>query len=141
MAITVSDDPALLDLKTIHEFLARESHWAKDIPFDVVHRAVANSLCFGAYDEGRMAGFARVVTDRATFGYLADVFVVRSHRGQGIARLLVEAALAHPDLSALRRFNLATSTASGLYAKYGWTPLSNPGIHMERYRPDAYLQV
>lgn len=140
MAITVSADPALLDLKTIHGFLAEESHWAKGIPFDVVQRAVANSLCFGAYDDGRMAGFARVVTDRATFGYLADVFVLQSHRGRGIARLLVEAVLAHPELAGLRRFNLATSSAGGLYARYGWMPLSNPAIHMERYRPDAYLQ-
>ncbi|NEX61225.1 GNAT family N-acetyltransferase [Noviherbaspirillum galbum] len=140
MGIIVSDDPALLDMQVIHGFLSGESHWAKGIPFDVVRRAMDNSLCFGAYEEGRQVGFARVVTDRATFGYLADVFVVEAHRGRGISRLLVEAVLAHRDLQGLRRFNLATSSAGGLYAKYGWEPLANPGIHMERYRGDAYLR-
>jgi GNAT superfamily N-acetyltransferase len=138
MAILVSHDPALLDIPLIHRFLSEESTWAQGIPFAVVEKAIHNSLCFGAYEDDRQVGFARVVTDRACFAYLADVFTVASHRGRGISRLLVEAVLAHPDLQQLRRFNLATSTAAGLYEKYGWTPLSKPEIHMERYFPDVY---
>lgn len=139
MAVTVCDDKALLDLEMIHRFLSEESTWALGIPFEVVQRSIDNSICFGAYEGSRQVGFARVVTDRATFAYLADVFTVISHRGRGISRLLVEAVLAHPDLQNLRRFNLATTTAGGLYAKYGWTPLNKPEIHMERYRADAYV--
>lgn len=141
MAIEISSDQAQLDLALIHRFLSEESSWAQGIPYGIVETAVRNSLCFGAYEDGSQIGFARVVTDRACFAYLADVFVLAGHRGRGISRLLVEATLAHPDLQTLRRFNLATSTASGLYAKYGWTPLSNPGIHMERYRPDIYRDL
>lgn len=139
MAVTVSDDTALLDLDVIHRFLSEESTWAIGIPSEVVKKSVDNSICFGAYEDGKQIGFARVVTDRATFAYLADVFTVTSHRGRGISRLLVEAVLTHPDLQHLRRFNLASTTARGLYAKYGWTPLAKPEIHMDRYCPDAYL--
>jgi GNAT superfamily N-acetyltransferase len=138
MTIDISTDPERLDLPLIHRFLSEQSTWAQGIPYAVVEKAIRNSLCFGAYENGAQVGFARVVTDHACFAYLADVFVVDSHRGRGISRLLVEAVLAHPDLQQLRRFNLATSTAAGLYAKYGWKPLSNPEIHLERYRPDIY---
>jgi GNAT superfamily N-acetyltransferase len=140
MAVTVSDDKSLLDMEAIHRFLSEESTWAIGIPFFVVRKAIDNSICFGAYEDGKQVGFARVVTDRATYAYLADVFTVTSHRGRGISRLLVEAVLAHPDLQHLRRFNLATTTAGGLYAKYGWTQLAKPEIHMERYQADAYLR-
>ncbi|HEX7645931.1 MAG TPA: GNAT family N-acetyltransferase [Noviherbaspirillum sp.] len=140
MVVTVSCDKTLLDMNAIHRFLGEESTWAIGIPFEVVKRSIDNSICFGAYEDGEQVGFARVVTDRATYAYLADVFTVTSHRGRGISRRLVEAVLAHPDLQHLRRFNLATTTAAGLYAKYGWTPLSKPEIHMERYQADAYLR-
>src|SRR5512135_1465611 len=92
----VSADPAKLDLAFIHEFLAA-SYWARSIPREVVERSVAGSLCFGVYGAGRQVGFARVITDRATFAYLADVFIVEGHRGRGLARLLMETILAHPD--------------------------------------------
>jgi GNAT superfamily N-acetyltransferase len=138
MAVTVSDDKALLDMDMIHRFLSEESTWALGIPLEVVKKSVDHSICFGAYEDGKQIGFARVVTDRATFAYLADVFTVASHRGRGISRRLVEAVLMHPDLQNLRRFNLATTSAGGLYAKYGWMPLSKPEIHMERYRPAPY---
>ena len=140
MVVTVSCDKTLLDMNAIHRFLGEESTWAIGIPFEVVKRSIDNSICFGAYEDGEQVGFARVVTDLATYAYLADVFTVTSHRGRGISRRLVEAVLAHPDLQHLRRFNLATTTAAGLYAKYGWTPLSKPEIHMERYQADAYLR-
>lgn len=141
MAITISDDIALLDLALIHRFLSTETSWAQGIPLATVEKSIRHSLCFGAYDNGAQVGFARVVTDRATFAYLCDVFTLSSHRGRGISRQLIEAALAHPDLQMLRRFNLATSTASGLYRQYGWAPLSHPEIHMERYVPDRYKQI
>jgi GNAT superfamily N-acetyltransferase len=141
MTIIVSHDAALLDIPLIHRFLCEESSWAQGIPYAVVEKSIRHSLCFGAYENDAQVGFARVVTDRACFAYLADVFTVTSHRGRGISRLLVEAVLTHPDLQHLRRFNLATSTASGIYAKYGWTPLSSPDIHMERYQPDAYARL
>ena len=138
MAIVISDDPALLDLPLIHRFLSEQTSWARDIPFAVVEKSIRHSLCFGAYENGMQIAFARVVTDRATFAYLCDVFVLPEQRGKGIAHRLIETVLAHPDLQGLRRFNLATTSAAPLYERYGWTPLARPDIHMERSRPDAY---
>ena len=138
MPIIVSDDRALLDIPMIHRFLSEESTWARRIPYATVERAIRNSLCFGAYENGGQVGFARVVTDGATFGYLCDVFTISTHRGRGIAHLLLDAILAHPEIQGLRRFNLATTSAAGLYEKYGWKPLAMPQIHMERHFPDMY---
>ncbi len=138
MPITISDNNAHLNIPLIHRFLCEESSWAQGIPVSTVEKAIRHSLCFGAYDNGAQVGFARIVTDRATYGYLCDVFTVRSHRGKGISRLLMEAVMAHPDVQGLRRFNLATTTAPGLYEKFGWTPLNKPEIHMERYFGDIY---
>ena len=121
----------------IHESL-RTSYWARGIPREVVERSVRNSLCFGAYLGPRQVGFARVVTDRATFAYLGDVFVVPEHRGRGVSKRLVQAVLAHPDLQGLRRFLLATRDAHGLYAQFGFTPLTNPEHFMTIHNPDAY---
>jgi GNAT superfamily N-acetyltransferase len=141
MTIEISTDPARLDVPLIHQFLSEETDWARGIPLAVVQKALAHSICFGAYEDGAQVGFARVITDRMTYGYLADVFTLPAHRGRGISRLLIEAILAHPDLQMLRRFNLATTSASGLYAKYGWKPLANPEIHMERHFPDIYRRA
>lgn len=138
MTITVSDDVTQLNVPLIHRFLSEESTWARDIPLSTVEKAIGHSLCFGAYENGAQVGFARVVTDWATYGYLCDVFTVNSHRGQGISRRLMDAVLAHPDLQKLRRFTLASTTAQGLYEKYGWASLAKPEIHMERYFPDIY---
>ena len=138
--IKISDDPALLDIAAIHRFLTEESTWAIGITREKVETSIANSLCFGAYDDGKQVGFARVVTDRATFGYLCDVFTITSHRGRGISRLLSEAILAHPAMQELRRFTLVTTTARGLYEKFGWTDLHKPNSHMERYFPSIYRQ-
>jgi GNAT superfamily N-acetyltransferase len=141
MAIMISEDPSRIDMPLIHRFLDRESTWAQGIPYAILEKAIRNSLCFGAYDDDAQVGFARIVTDRATYAYLCDVFTVPSHRGHGISRMLVQAILAHPDTRGLRRFNLVTSTASGLYEKFGWTPLSKPQLHMERHFPDVYRQA
>jgi GNAT superfamily N-acetyltransferase len=137
-AITISTDPAQLDLALIHGFLSQESYWAPNVPLAVVQRAIANSLCFGLYRDQRQLGFARVITDKATFGYLADVFIVSSHRGQGLGRRLIDAVLAHPELQGLRRFMLATRDAHPLYQKFGFTAPRRPELLMEKLAPDVY---
>ena len=135
--IVVDDDPARLDMDVIHGFLAG-SYWAQGIPREVVERAVRGSLCFGLYDGERQVGFARVVTDRATFAYLADVFVLEAYRGRGLSKLLVAEVLGHPSLQGLRRWMLATRDAHSLYAQYGFKPLSAPERFMEMHDPDVY---
>lgn len=137
----VSDDPARLDLGVVHGYLTR-SYWAAGIPRERVERSIAHSLPFGLYETDpageRQVGFARVVTDRATFAYLADVFVLEEYRGRGLANLLMEAVLSHPDLQGLRRWSLATRDAHGLYRRFGFTPLSAPERWMERLLRDPY---
>lgn len=133
----VSTDPAKLDIGLVQEFLA-SSYWARSIPREVVEKAVEGSLCFGVYGAGRQVGFARVITDRATFAYLANVFIVESHRGRGLARLLLETIFAHPDLQGLRRLLLVTRDAHGLYEKFGFRPLESPARHLEIVRPRVY---
>ena len=134
----VSDEPGRLDHAAIHDYLTRESYWAAGIPRAVVARAIANSLCFGLYRGGRQIGFARVVTDRATYGYLCDVFVDAASRGAGLGKWLVECVLAHPDLQGLRRLSLMTRDAQGLYAAYGFKPLPDATRYMEIHRPEVY---
>jgi GNAT superfamily N-acetyltransferase len=129
--ISIDTDRSRLQLETIHRFLAG-SYWAKGVPLDVVRRSVDGSLCFGVYDGERQVGFARVITDHATFAYLADVFVEESHRGHGLAIQLMDVIVPHPQLQGLRRWLLATRDAHGLYAKYGFTPLAAPERFMER---------
>jgi GNAT superfamily N-acetyltransferase len=136
-AIEIDTDRRRLDLATIHDFL-RRSYWAENVPLEVFERSVANSLCFGAYERGSQVGFARVVTDCATFAYLADVFVLESHRGRGIARALMAAVLGHPDVQGLRRWVLATRDAHGLYRQFGFSPLARPERFMELHDPDVY---
>jgi GNAT superfamily N-acetyltransferase len=127
----ISTDASMLDLEVVHDYLSR-SYWATGVPEDVVRRSIENSLCFGVYRGEEQAGFARVVTDRATFAYLADVFVLEEHRGQGIGKWLVEVILSHPELQGLRRWMLATRDAHDLYRRYAFTELARPGIFMER---------
>ena len=133
----ISTDRSRLDRRLIHEFL-RHSYWARGIPRETVDRSIDNALCFGLYEGERQVGFARVITDDATFGYLSDVFVLDSHRGRGLATWLMEVVLAHPDLQGIRRWMLATADAHGLYRKVGFTELSKPERIMERLLPDAY---
>ena len=135
--IVVSTDPARLDLDVIHGFL-KTAYWCENLPREVIERAIRNSLCFGVYDDGRQVGFARVITDRATYAYLADVFVLETHRGRGLSQRLMQAIVAHPDLQGLRRWSLLTRDAHGLYAQFGFQPLSQPERHMERFDPDVY---
>jgi GNAT superfamily N-acetyltransferase/uncharacterized damage-inducible protein DinB len=134
----VSTDPALLDVPLLHDFLANRSYWATDRAAEVVRRSLDHSLCFGLYERGKQVGFARVVTDRATFAWLCDVFVLEQYRGQGLGKWLVESVLGHPALQQLRRVLLGTRDAHGLYARHGFTPLADPGRFLEVFRPDAY---
>lgn len=135
--ITVDTDKSRLDIPLIHRFLSG-SYWAAGIPFDVVERSVRNSLCFGLYEDGRQIGFARIITDHATFAFLCDVFVLESHRGRGFARKLMSEVTAHPSLQGLRRWVLATRDAHTLYEKYGFKRLAAPDRWMELHFPDVY---
>jgi GNAT superfamily N-acetyltransferase len=128
--ITISTDPALFDLDVIHGYLSR-SYWSPGIPRRTVERAIAGSLCFGAFDRGRQIGFARVVTDKATFAYLADVFVLEELKGRGVASKIMEAIRTHRDLQRLRRWLLLTRDAHRLYEKFGFHALADPDRHME----------
>jgi GNAT superfamily N-acetyltransferase len=134
---TISTDPARLDLDVIHGFLTT-SYWSDGIPREVVTRALGHSLCFGAYEDGRQVGFARVITDRATFAYVADVFVLASHRGRGVGKHLMACIVAHPELQDLKLWTLFTRDAHGLYQQYGFTPARYPDRLMERRREPAY---
>ncbi|HEV2539139.1 MAG TPA: GNAT family N-acetyltransferase [Frateuria sp.] len=139
--LQISTDKERLDIGLIHRFLSAEAYWSRGIPRATVERAIDGSLCFGGYLGGQQVAFARVVTDGATFGYLADVFVLPEHRGQGHAKTLVAAVMAHPQLQGLRRFSLATSDAHGLYAAFGFTPPARPQTLMEKLDPDVYAKV
>ena len=134
---TVSDDPARLDRDVIERFLTG-SYWAKNIPRATLDKSLRNSLCFALLEGERQIGFARVVSDRATIAYLADVFVLPEFRGRGLAKWLLTCVLAHPELQGLRRWVLATRDAHDLYRKLGFTPLKRPEIFMERHDPNVY---
>ena len=135
----VSTDPRRLDIDYVHAFLA-DSYWSPGIPREVVARAIAHSLPFGLYSGGGIqAGFARVITDTATYAYLADVFVDPDHRGRGLGKFLLACVLAHPQLQGLRRWALATADAHGLYRQFGFAAAPQPDIHMFIERPPAEL--
>ena len=138
MSVSVTSDRVRMDIELIYAFLSQDSYWAKNVPRDVVERAIANSLCFGAFDGDAQVGFARVITDYATFAYVADVFVVPSHRGRGIGKRIMEAIAAHPELTGLRRWHLVTRDAHGLYAQFGFAPLDKPERHMMKLVSDPY---
>jgi GNAT superfamily N-acetyltransferase len=136
-AYTISTDPARLDAVAIERFLG-QSYWAAGIPPDTLRRSLAGSLCFGLYAGGTQVGFARVVTDRATFAWLCDVWIEESHRGDGLGQWLVETVVGHPDLQGLRRFLLATRDAHSLYERFGFRSPARPEAFMEIHRPDIY---
>ena len=134
----VSTDRSRLDLDIVHGFLTN-CYWAKGIPREVVKRSIEHALCFGVYDAGGLqVGFARVVSDFATFAYLGDVFVLESHRGRGLSKWLMECIMAHPDLQGLRRWILLTRDAHGLYSQFGFTPVKAAERYMELHDPNVY---
>jgi GNAT superfamily N-acetyltransferase len=137
--LQISTELARLDVGMIYRFLSEESTWAVGIGRDVVERAIDNSLCFGAYLEGRQVGFARVISDYATFANLVDVFVLPEYRRRGISKHMMETVMAHSSLQGLRRFTLATFDAHGLYRRFGFTAPGRPELLMEKYFPNLYL--
>lgn len=134
----LSADAHEMDVAAIHAYLT-ESYWAQGIPREVVAKAIAGSLCFGIFKGEEQVAFARVVSDRATFAWLGDVYVLEHHRGRGLAAWLMEAVVAHPQLQGLRRFMLATRDAHGLYEKFGFAPVARPEIFMAIHRPEIYM--
>lgn len=132
--LRISTDPADLDIDWIHAALSERAYWALDRPRDVIVASIEGSVCFGAYRGSRQVGFARVVTDQATFGWVCDVFVDESERGRGVGGALLEAITTHPRLHGLNRLVLATRDAHALYARYGFAPLENPERFMLRRR-------
>jgi GNAT superfamily N-acetyltransferase len=134
----ISTAKARLDTEAIQKFLSEESYWAKSRTLEQTLRAIENSICFGLYLDDRQIGFARVVSDQATFAYLGDVYILDEFRGQGLSKWLMETILSHPDLQGLRRWLLATRDAHGLYAQYDFTPLKVPERWMERNASNAY---
>jgi GNAT superfamily N-acetyltransferase len=133
----ISTDRDRLDRDAVHGFLT-ESYWARGISREVVLQSIENSLCFGVYGDGKQVGFARVISDYATYAYIADVFVLESYRGHGLGKWLMECIMHHPWLQGLRRWSLATMDAHGLYSKFGFTPLKTPERFMELHNPDIY---
>jgi len=132
----ISTDNNRLDVRIIHDFISNQSYWAQGRPLETVERALDNSLNFGLYKSDRQVGFARVVTDYATFGWIADVFVLPEHRGQGLSKWLMEVILSHRDLQGFRRWVLATKDAHSLYARFGFIALHRPERWMERPDPN-----
>ena len=134
----ISTNKERLDVSAVHGYLAR-SYWSPGIPNAIVEKAIAGSLCFGLFTEqGNQVGFARAITDGATFAYLADVYVLEEHRGKGLGKWMVETILAHPSLQGLRRILLATRDAHELYAPFGFKPLATPESFMSIHRPNVY---
>lgn len=128
----ISSDPVRLDLVWIHDYLTNEAYWARGISYQVFQKSVENSLCFGVYYQSSQVGFGRVISDYATFAYLADVFIDENQRGKGLGKWLVECILEYPELQGLRRWILLTSDAHGLYEQYGFKPVLRPGNVLEK---------
>ena len=131
----ISTDKMLLNFDVIYHYLANDSYWAKGMPREKLKIAIDNSLCFGIYKNGEQAGFARVVTDKATFAYICDVFVLPLYRRVGLSKWLVQTILVFPELEGLRRWSLATLDAQGLYSQFGFTQITNPERWMQIYTP------
>lgn len=136
----ITNDVSRFDLEAVHDYLCNRSYWAEGIPFDVFLRSVENALCFGVFQGDKQVGFCRVVTDKATFAYIGDVFVLEEYRGNGLSKWLMEVVSEHPELQGLRRTILATADAHGLYAQFGFTPLGRPDRWMEKHDPLVYYK-
>jgi GNAT superfamily N-acetyltransferase len=136
----ISTDPSLLDVDFIHNYLSQHSYWAENIPGDIVQKSIDHSLCFGIYSGKAQLGFARLVTDKATFAYLADVFIIEDFRGKGLSKWLMQVIHAHPELQMLRRWMLGTRDAHGLYEQFGWKVLNEDARKnfMQLHNPGCY---
>lgn len=134
----ISTDKQLLDVAMIHDFLSTKAYWSLGIPEETVLKSITHSLCFGVYAGAKQVGFARVISDYSTIAYLGDVFILEAHRGQGLARLLLQAIMTHAALQGLRRWILLTGDAHGLYKKYGWKELADASVWLELHDPEVY---
>ena len=134
----ICTDPSLLNISYVHHYLSTESYWAKNIPLDIVKKSIAHSFNFGIYADSTQVGFARIVTDYATFGYLCDVFIDDGHRGKGLSKWLLSIIDKHPALQGFRGWFLGTKDAHGLYAQFGYTAHPEPDRMMRKYNPNAY---
>lgn len=132
---SISTDKTRLDFELIYSYLNEDSYWAQGIPEDRLKRAIDNSLCFGVYLHNDFCGMARVITDKATFAYICDVFILPAFRGAGLSKWLIQSILNHPDLSGLRRWSLATADAHGLYKQFGFAEITRPDRWMEIFKP------
>jgi GNAT superfamily N-acetyltransferase len=135
----ISTDKEKIDALYVHQFLSK-SYWAENIPLETIQRSIEGSLCFSVVYLNHQVGFARVITDEATFAYLADVFIDENFRGKGLSKWLMEVIISYPTLQGLRRFMLATRDAHGLYKQFGFEPMKNPDRWMEIHKPNAYKQ-
>jgi N-acetylglutamate synthase-like GNAT family acetyltransferase len=131
----ISTDKGLLDFDMIFNYLDKESYWAQGIPAERLKKAINTSMCFGIYNEDKQVGFARVVTDEATFAYICDVFILTAFRGTGLSKWLIQTIINHPELQGLRRWSLATADAQGLYSQFGFTQITRPERWMEIFTP------
>lgn len=129
-----------MDVDAIHSYLTR-SYWAEGIPYNIVRKSIENSLCFGIFYKNSQIGFARLITDSATFAYLGDVYILEEHRGIGLSKKLMETIIKYPQLQGLRRMVLATFDAHTLYEKFGFKELKNPQMFMELWTPNMYKTV
>ncbi len=134
---SISTDKSKLELEVIHDFLAN-SYWAKNIPIEIVKRSIENSLCFGVYHNNKLVGFARVISDFATFAYLGDVFILEAHRGKGLSKILMQEVFSHAQLQGLRRFCLGTKDAHTLYEQFGFYVIKKPELWMEIKQENIY---
>jgi len=137
----ISTDKSKLDIHVIHQYLSKESYWAKNIPLEIVRKSIEGSVCFGLYHQQKQIGFARVITDGVVFGYLADVFIIKEFRGQGLSKWIMQFILAHPDLQNFRRWLLGTRDAHGLYKQFGFNQLDHPEIYMVMKLFDEYPET
>lgn len=132
---SISTDKSLIDFETVYNYLSNDSYWAKGMPAEMLKKAIENSICFGLYQQNKQAGFARVVTDKATFAYLCDVFILADYRRLGLSKWLIQTIKQYPELQGLRRWSLATADAHDLYTQFGFIPVSRPDRWMEIYTP------
>ncbi len=136
--LLITTDKHKMDVLYIHDFLSVKSYWAEHIPFETVKRSIEGAVCFGMFDGDKQIGFARVITDKATFGYLADVFIDEAYRGRGLGKWLMEVIMGHPELQGFRSWQLGTKDAHGLYAQFGFKPLDEPERMMRKPNSDVY---
>jgi len=136
----ISDDKSLLNVDYVHDYISNKSYWAKNIPMEIVKKSIEGSICFGVYEKEKQIGFARVVSDKATFAYLADVFIDEDYRGRGLSKWLMEVVINYHDLQGLRRWMLGTLDAHSLYEKFGFKPIEELKRFMHKHNPDVYTK-